>query len=300
VGITAEGVVVVDRIRFFIEYLGLRFLYGVLGRLPYFPGNALGRGIGRGVGVLSRKRTQLAAANLRAAFPQEKPERILAWTRGVWSELGAGVWEFARLGVLTPEEFDREVQVIGVEHLRAAHAEGKGVVLFTGHLGNWEYTSWATARTGLPTAVIARRMKNPYVNDWITALRVRSGCQVMMHKNAVRESFRQLSSGGILGLLFDQRITAGGLQVPFFGRPAHTTGLPGLLALRWGCPILPVRSWREKRRLTVEMSPPLKIDAGPSSPERVEAVTRQMTAVLERWIRERPTQWLWIHDRWKP
>jgi KDO2-lipid IV(A) lauroyltransferase len=289
----------VDRIRFFIEYLGLRFLYGILGRLPYIPGNAIGRAIGRGVGVLSRKRTRVAAANLQAAFPHEKPETIRTWTREVWSELGAGVWEFARLGVLTPEKFDRDVRVIGGEHLRAAHAEGKGVVLFTGHIGNWEYTAWATARAGLPTAVIARRMKNPYVNDWITALRFRSGCQVMMHKNAVRESFRQLSSGGLIGLLFDQRITAGGFQVPFFGRPAHTTGLPALLALRLGCPLLPVRSWREKGRLTVEMNPPLRVEKGPVTPERVEAVTRQMTTVLEGWIRERPTQWLWIHNRWK-
>lgn len=288
-----------DRIRFFIEYLGLRFLYGILGRLPYIPGNAIGRAIGRGVGVLSRKRTRVAAANLQAAFPHEKPETIRTWTREVWSELGAGVWEFARLGVLTPEKFDRDVRVIGGEHLRAAHAEGKGVVLFTGHIGNWEYTTWATARAGLPTAVIARRMKNPYVNDWITALRFRSGCQVMMHKNAVRESFRQLSSGGLIGLLFDQRITAGGFQVPFFGRPAHTTGLPALLALRLGCPLLPVRSWREKGRLTVEMNPPLRVEKGPVTPERVEAVTRQMTTVLEGWIRERPTQWLWIHNRWK-
>lgn len=289
-----------DRIRFFIEYLALRFLYGVLGRLPYFPGNAIGRALGRGVGFLSSRRTQVAATNLRAAFPEEKPETIQAWTRGVWSELGASVWEFARLGVLSTEEFDREVRVVGAEHLRVAHAQGKGVVLFTGHLGNWEYTSWATARAGFPTAVIARRMKNPFVNDWITALRERSGCEILMHKNAVRESFRHLSSGGLLGMLFDQRITAGGLQVPFFGRPAHTTGLPALVALRLGCPILPVRSWRENGRLTVEMNPPLPIEPGPSTPERVDAVTRQMTAVLEGWIRERPTQWLWIHDRWKP
>lgn len=289
-----------DRIGFFIEYLGLRFLYGLLGRLPRFPGLAVGRGIGRVVGVLARSRTRLAEKNLAMAFPDAGPETIRAWARGVWLELGAAVWEFARLGRLTPDEFNKNIRVIGRDHLRAAHAQGKGVLLFTGHVGNWEYTSWAAALTGFPTAVIARRMKNPYVNDWITAQRVRSGCEVMMHKNAVRESVRRLSSGGVVGLLFDQRITAGGLQVPFFGRPAHTTGMAALLALRLGCPLLPVRSWREKGRLTVEMESPLVIEPGPSTPERVEAVTRQMNNILERWVREHPTQWLWIHDRWKP
>lgn len=288
-----------DRIRFFLEYAGLRGLHALLGRLPRVPGMAIGRLIGRGVGFLARSRTRLAEKNLARAFPKERPDTLRGWARDVWSELGAAVWEFARLGRLTPEEFNKEVRVIGVEHLRKAHALGKGVILFTGHLGNWEYTSWATALTGLPTTVIARRMKNPFVNDWITALRLRSGCEVMMHKNAVRESVRRLASGGLIGLLFDQRITAGGLQVPFFGQPAHTTGMAALLALRLGCPLLPVRSWREKGRLTVEMEPPLTIEPGPSTPDRVEAVTRQMTDVLERWVRDRPSQWLWIHDRWK-
>jgi KDO2-lipid IV(A) lauroyltransferase len=102
------------------------------------------------------------------------------------------------------------------------------------------------------------------------------------------------------GLLFDQRITAGGLQVPFFGRPAHTTGMPALLALRMECPIVPLRSWRENGRITVEFLPPLEIEPGPATPERVEAVTRQLNDMLERWIKERPSQWLWIHNRWKP
>lgn len=288
-----------DRIRFFIEYLGLRFLYAILGRLPHFPGMAIGRGLGRLIGVLARSRTRLAEKNLARAFPHASLETVRAWTWGVWSELGAAVWEFTRLGHLRPDDFHKEVRVVGTEHLRAAHAQGKGVLLFTGHLGNWEYTSWATALTGLPTAVIARRMKNPFVNDWITEVRRRSGCEVMMHKNAVRESVRRLAAGGVVGLLFDQRITAGGLQVPFFGRPAHTTGMAALLALRLGCPLLPVRSWREKGQLTVEMESPLVIEPGPSTPERVDAVTRQMTEILERWVREHPTQWLWIHDRWK-
>jgi KDO2-lipid IV(A) lauroyltransferase len=288
------------RIRFLLEYFALRFLSSFLGRIPRFPGMAIGRGIGRVVGVIARGRTRLAEQNMAASFPAETPETLRAWSRDVWSELGASVWEFARLGRMTRAEFQNEVRVIGIENLRAAHALGKGVILFTGHLGNWEYASWATALAGFPVAAIARRMKNPYVNEWITALRRRSGNEVLMHKNAVRESVRRLASGDVVGLLFDQRITAGGLQVPFFGRPAHTTGMAALLSLRLGSPLVPVHSWRENGRLTVEIGPSLPIDPGPSTPERIEAVTRQMTDILEGWIRAHPAQWLWIHDRWKP
>ncbi|MBK8575609.1 MAG: lysophospholipid acyltransferase family protein [Elusimicrobia bacterium] len=289
-----------DRIRFFIEYVGLRILATTLGRIPPFPGMAMGRGMGRVVGFLARGRTRLAEQNMAAAFPNEKTDTLRAWVRGVWSELGVSVWEFARLGRMSRATFEKEVPVVGIENLRAAHAQGKGVILFTGHLGNWEYASWATALAGFPVAAIARRMKNPFVNDWITALRRRSGNEVLMHKNAVRESVRRLSAGQVVGLLFDQRITAGGLQVPFFGRPAHTTGMAALLALRLGSPLVPVHSWRENGRLTVEIGPSLSVDPGPSTPDRIEAVTRQMTEILEGWIRQHPTQWLWIHDRWRP
>jgi KDO2-lipid IV(A) lauroyltransferase len=289
-----------DRIRFFIEYLGVRSFYGLLGRFPRSLGLVVGRSLGILVGTVSRKRYHVADQNVTSAFANKTPSQRAALIRDVWSDLGAGLYEFARLGRLSKDQFRNEVRVVGEDHLRAAHARGKGVVLVTGHLGNWEYASWAAALTGLPIMAVARRMKNPWVNHWITALRARSGCNVIMHKNAVRESVRQLREGGVVGLLFDQRITAGGLQVPFFGRPAHTTGMPALLALRMECPIVPLRSWRENGRITVEFLPPLEIEPGPATPERVEAVTRQLNDMLERWIKERPSQWLWIHNRWKP
>ncbi|MBL0058464.1 MAG: hypothetical protein IPP35_05020 [Elusimicrobia bacterium] len=102
-----------DRLRFFLEYLSLRALHFLLGRLPAFPGRGVGRALGRAVGLVARKRTRVASENLALAFPEESPSRIRAWTRAVWSDLGAGIWEFARLGRLTAEEFQKEVRVIG-------------------------------------------------------------------------------------------------------------------------------------------------------------------------------------------
>nr|MBP9698708.1 hypothetical protein [Elusimicrobiota bacterium] len=174
-----------DRIRFFIEYLAVRSFYSLLGRFPRSLGLAVGRSLGVLVGTVSRKRYHMADQNVAGAFGDKTSEQRAALIRAVWSDLGAGLYEFARLGRLSKDQFRNEVRVVGEEHLRAAHGRGKGVVLVTGHLGNWEYASWAAALTGLPIMAVARRMKNPWVNRWITALRARSGCDVIMHKNAV-------------------------------------------------------------------------------------------------------------------
>jgi hypothetical protein len=176
------------------------------------------------------------------AFPEVDDAQRAAWARDLWLQLGRAAWEFARLARLSPEAYLASVDVRGLDRVQASAAAGKGVLLFTAHIGNWEYTTPFLSLAGLRLAVIARRIKNPYVDALVTAVRARFNTRVIRHREAVRESLRWLRSGGVLGLLFDQRITEGGLSVPFFGRPARTTGLPALLALRVGCPVHPVHS----------------------------------------------------------
>jgi KDO2-lipid IV(A) lauroyltransferase len=249
---------------------------------------------------VSKRRTRIARENLRWAFPDASSEQIQAWTRRFWGELGQTVWEFGRLSQLSPEEYRAAVDMRGLEHLRASYAQGKGVLLFGAHIGNWEYTAPFVSLGGMRLAAIARRIKNPSVDDMVTRVRTRFGARVILHRNAVKESLRWLRSGGALGLLFDQRITEGGLSLPFFGRPARTTTLPALLALRVGCPVHPLHSYRENGRLVIECQPALEIPSLPPTPENIEGLMMKMTAVVEGWIRRHPEQWLWIHNRWKP
>lgn len=289
-----------DRVRFAIEYLAARLLFGALGRTPAALGRPLGRALGRAVGLLRPRQSRVGVDNWTAAFPGTSPEEARRRVGGVWAHFGEWFWEYARLGRGSPADYADAIALTGLEGLRDSVKKGKGVLLFTGHLGNWEYATPFMSLDGMPLAMIARRAKNPWVNDFITRVRERFGARVFMHKNAARESLRWLREGKVLGLLFDQRITDGALAVPFFGRPALTTGLPALLALRLGCAVHPMRSWREGKKIRVDVEPAMEIPAGGPTPENMFELTRRMTERVEAWVRAAPDQWLWIHNRWKP
>jgi Kdo2-lipid IVA lauroyltransferase/acyltransferase len=269
---------------------------GALGSLPAPLGPAVGSLLGRFLGAIAASRTRRASENLKAAFPDASADQINGWVRGMWDNLGRSVWEFSRMPALTPEAYFRRVKVEGLELLLASHAKGKGVVMFASHLGNWEWASLFMAFSGLPVGAVARRMKNPFFDDFITRLRSHHGVTVLPHKNAVREGLRWLKAGKCLGVLIDQRITAGGTRVPFFGRLAHTTTMPALLAHRTGSAVHGISSRREGESLIMTVHPAFDLDRFQGD---AVAATAAMTADVESWVRRAPSNWLWIHNRWK-
>jgi KDO2-lipid IV(A) lauroyltransferase len=288
-----------NRFAYFLEYAFARTLFGGLRALPEGAGRAVGRALGRGVGRLVSSRSRRAADNLRLAFPDADESQVRQWVGQCWENLGEALWEFSEIPGMTPEEYFRRVDVDGLDYVQKSTAQGKGVVLLTAHYTNWEYTTQFLTFSGIKLAVIARRMKNPFVNDFINDIRARNSINVFLHKNAVRESIRWLKQGNTVGMLIDQRITDGGAQIPFFGRPAYTTTLPALLALRLGSPIHMVHCWREGRKLKIQVSPAVDTAGLESNEKDILELTTRLNGIVESWVRERPPMWLWIHNRWK-
>lgn len=289
-----------NRIFYFLEYFFAISLYRLLSVLPPSVGLRLGRFLGKGVGRALARRTQIASTNMRNAFPEASSDQIRRWVGQCWENLGQALWEFSRIPRFSAKEYFDLVKVEGMEHLRRSFGQKKGVILFTAHYTNWELTTQFIAFSGMPLAVIARRMKNPFVNDFISGVRSRMNIAVFMHKEAVRESIRWLKQGKVLGLLIDQRITDGGVSVPFFGRPAHTTAMPALLALRLGAPVHPVHCWREGGHIRLRVAPAMDVSGLKPLEDDIVRLTARMTSEVEAWVRDRPPMWLWIHDRWKP
>lgn len=286
-------------IRYRIEAGAARGLIGALGMLPGPLGASLGRGVAQLWRALMPRRNDLAYSNLKAAFPEASEAQLQSWLNGCWDNLGTVLWEVARLAKMTPLDYREAIQVHGMDRLRASHLLGRGVLLFTAHFTNWEYATPFISLENYPLAVIARRIKNPFVDAWVTAIRARFGVTVISHREAVKESLKWLRKGHVLGMLFDQRITAGGVSVNFFGRPAPTTILPALLALKVQCPVHPVSLWRRKGQIHAVVEPAMDLSGLPSGEAGVLAATQRMSEVVEGWVRHRPDLWLWIHNRWK-
>lgn len=280
---------------------------GVLGGLSLAAGAApvsVLRAIGSAVGTVwwavDGRHRRTALENVRLAFggalPPGEARRLVRRSIRHLAQVTVDMLAAERY---LAEDLAARVRIEGLEHLRAAHARGKGVIGVTGHLGQWEYLALTWARLGVPLAVIARPLDNPYLEARLVRLRTANGNSVIDKRRGFRQALSVLRAGGGVGILIDQRPKRGGLEVPFFGASAHTTeGLAGL-ALRSEAAVVPVFMLREPDgtwRLAFE--PEVEVPRTGDSGADALRLTAECTAILEKWIRRYPDQWLWTHRRW--
>ncbi len=256
-------------------------------------GGALARWIGPHTGV-----SKVARNNLRAAFPELGVTAIEAIIRGMWDNLGRVVFEYPHLAKIKVFAGDGRIELRGLDNLERALAAERRVIMFSGHLGNWEIGALAAGQYGLDMAQIYRAANNPHIDRMLRRLRGNLGELIPKGAVASRRAVAVLRRGGHLGLLADQKLNDG-IAVPFFGRPAMTAPALAILALRFDCDVLPARVERLNGahfRLTVYPKLPL-----PKSGDRAADTLALMTEInrtLETLIRERPEQWFWLHRRW--
>jgi KDO2-lipid IV(A) lauroyltransferase len=266
-------------------------------RIPLASGRSAGKRIGRlAHAVLPRDRRR-ALASLETAFPDKTPTERAAICRAAFEHLGQSLFEIFWLPNLDASNFAATTRVEGVENLRRAYDEKRGVVLFTGHCGNWEWLSASIALGGFTMNVIAREIYDPRINDFVVRSRARHGVQSIGRGSAAaaKEILQTLKRGAILGVLIDQNIDAESAEVDFFGSPAPTPTGPARLAARAGA--MAIAAFIE-RRDGVQVVRYEEAIATSRESDPV-ALTATMTAAIEAQIRRVPEQWVWMHERWK-
>jgi KDO2-lipid IV(A) lauroyltransferase len=269
--------------------------------LPEGTALRLGEVLGWVVGVVLRIRWRTVKRHLCQAFPERNEEWCRATARASYRHLGKEAVATFRLGGMDAGEVRRRTEMVGFDEVRKAAAEGRGVIVMTGHFGNWEIGGAALAAYGLPTDVVAQRQRNPLFDTELLANRNRLGLQVIERREAPRGVFRSLRSGRTVGILADQNVRRSGLFVEFFGRLASTARGPALFAIRTGCPVFLGMSRSQvgipqRYRVTfqrVEFSPSGNLE------EDILRLTEAHTRLLEEEIREAPEQYFWQHRRWK-
>jgi KDO2-lipid IV(A) lauroyltransferase len=275
-------------------------LFKLLAGLPGSWAEAFGVGAGRLVYRLDARHRRVAQENLARAFAGAlSGAELSALAQAVFEHLGRTAVDVARSA--EGPEAPGGWQVDGIERLRAARARGKGVLVLTAHFGPWELLPVMAARLYEPIHVVARPMDNPWVDDFVTALRERGGNHVIKKRDALASILKVLRQGDTVGMLIDQHIDEEqGVVVPFFGRPASTVAAPALLAIRSGAAVLPAVILREGRaRYRVRIAEEVALVRTADLKTDLAVNTARFTAALERLIRERPEQWFWVHRRWK-
>jgi KDO2-lipid IV(A) lauroyltransferase len=250
---------------------------------------------------LDRKRRRRVFEHLRAAYGTElngeQIERIAAACFRHFGRAGAEALLFPTLGLA---EASRYVHYQGLEHIQAAYARGKGVLLVSGHYGNWELVAHMQGWLGLPLALVTRPLDNPRLERRLARLRSLSGNVVIHRDGAIKAMLQHLRRGIGVAIVIDQDAKDAGIFVPFFGRLASTTPTPALLALRTGAAIVPVFSVpRADGGYDICYEPARQVEDSGDRDRDVLRITAELTALLETWVRRHPHVWSWMHRRWR-
>jgi KDO2-lipid IV(A) lauroyltransferase len=271
-----------------------------LALLPRSAALCFGRFLGWIFGSVIRHHRADARDALDRSLPEVPERERRRIESAVYRNAAVNYIEVLRLAGGAKDDLNELIAFEGEEHVRAALARGKGALVLTGHVGNFDLLAMYAAQRGYPLTVVSKEIRNPAVNDFWMRFRERFGVKIVLSHNSLRACLKALKDDGLLGFVLDQnRPRDQGVFVTFFGRPACTT--PGLafIAAAAQAPVVPAFMYRtpdDRHRLVV--FPP--IDPPPDREEdTLRRATQVYASVVEEAIRRQPDQWIWMHRRWK-
>lgn len=280
-----------------IEALIVKLALAIFGAMPFHIVSEIGGFLGRKIGPLTRANTT-ARRNIKLAMPELSDVRVEEILAGMWDNLGRVITEYSHMGKITEQELDELVEIEGVEDMKKL-INNKGGFLITGHFANWEMSAATTHFKGCNTHIVYRKANNPYVNQIICDIRKNYQTDSSAKGTVgARKIIQSLQRGLNIALLVDQKQNDG-ISVPFFGVPAMTAPAIATLALKYNCKIFPARIVRiNGSKFRFVMSPEIDfIKTGDEAQDKLALMTT-INCLLEKWVREYPEQWFWVHNRW--
>lgn len=251
-------------------------------------------------------RRGVVLGNFRRVFGDYlPPPEILKLVQAYYAHYVRFLLEFIRLPFMSAECRKSWIRLENTESPIRAHQQGKGILLLTGHFGNFEVAS-VVGLTQFPQYqgllhFVRRPLKPKFLNDLVTRRFRRAGFGTLAKRGSLDAILNLLTGGAIIVYAFDQHAgKSDGITVDFFGHPAGTFKSVALLALTTGAPVIPVSSWREPDGSHVlRFEDPLPLIECPDAGEAIRRNTQAYNAVIERLLLRHPEQWIWMHRRWK-
>ena len=285
-----------------IVYRLLRLFVRCVSSLPLSVAQVTGKLLGTLVFLLPMSRKAVALDNLIQSFgPEMNADEAKRLLRKIYIHFGQMFLEVPHAMRLNPENLHRYVVFESEEHFLDALKRGKGVLAFSGHLGNWEMTSTAVAMRFGNGAIVARPMDFEPLGRLMIDLRSRYGTEIIPKQRSMRKLLTSLRANKIIGIMLDQNVDwYEGVFVDFFGRPACTNKGLALAALKTGAPVVPIFSARAKDgRYRIIIGGEVDLIRTGDKRKDVEENTALFTSIIESHIRHHPEQWFWFHKRWK-
>ena len=283
-----------------LSYRAVKLLSHFVCLLPHRAAMMIGAGLAHLLWpFIPARRKRLAQTQIEHCL-HVSPAEAARIARESTLRFGPMLMEVLRFPVLRRHIEDYVTITGALDMMRAALAQGKGAIIATSHSGNWELMGGALALAGLPIVGVAKRQSAAGMDRFINEYRALVGMHVT-YRSSVREMFRMIDQGWIIGLLSDQDPSRrDGVVVDFFGQETNAFTGAAAIARRCEVPIFPVFMHRRAdghHELTIEE--PLYVEKTDDRAADVLRVTQEISAHIEAWIRRYPSEWFWLHDRWK-
>lgn len=250
-----------------------------------------------------RSRRKIALENLREAIASGAvsnkidTEQII---KNNFKNYGRSIAEIIRVYYGLGRRMIEEIQIEGLEHYQRAKEKGRGAIFITGHCGNWELLPLAASFKVENISVVARPINNPYINKIIERSRQSYGSSVIYKKGALKEIISCLRRGSCVGILMDQAVLSDeGFLIEFLNRKAWTTKMPALIARKTGTAVIPAFICRADKSHRIKVYPEIHLSENRDKEQALIEDTRKFSSCIEEYIKENPSEWLWIHRRWK-
>ena len=289
------------------DWLIAQFFFGFIALLKLFPADSaiwFVAEAARGLGMWY-PRTRLARDNLKRAFPEKDDAEIEAILKDMWANLGRTAAEYVYLDkIFDIDEADQSkgrVEISGDVNFHAMRDHKGPVICFTGHTGNWELLPIASAVYDLHITALFRPPNNRYIAERVLAARTTAiGHMVPSKVGASWALANVLEEGGTVGMLVDQ-FFAKGTEITFFDQQTMANPLLAKLVRQFDCPVFPARCIRlPNGRFHINIEPEVKRHYDKNGNLDLNRLTQDVNSCVERWVRENPAQWLWLHKRWRP
>lgn len=286
----------------FAQYAAARTAAMLLGLFPVNANLRTARAVGSMLWQFDKKHRKRAMENLRASFP-EKEEKELEY---IAERSMQHFIELVMDVLFTPRQIHVEtwseyVHLSGLTEPLRMLLRQRGAIMLTAHYGNWEVLGYTLATLGFRTYSVARPIDNPLIDEWVLGVREKKG-QIILSKRGVTTTANQvLENRDVIGFIADQNAGPKGMFVPFFGRLASTYKSIGLLAIQNNLPIIIGYARRRGDRFEFDIGVEdiIHPEDWANEPDELRYVTTRYTKAIENFVRADPTQYLWIHRRWK-
>ncbi len=278
------------------QYWGTRAMIRIIRTMPYHLALTLGRSIMLLVWAFMPLRRRIVRIQMGSALDLRNPWRLVL---KVFMNQGDILIDTIKYAYMSTEEIRAKILVEGKKHLDEALASNRGLLMFTGHIGNWEILSHFSRLLDVEFCIMADRRKDPRLESIVDGIRSRSGATILPPKGKALMLIRELKRGRAIGMVVDQRgKRKDGLFCNIFGLPAITNPAPAFIAIKGNAIVLPVYIVKQHGRYLICIMKAVDAADFGEGPDAIQSLSDFMQSSLASVVERYPDQWFWLHSRW--